>query len=98
MTKRNKTYKIDLSTIAVENDIIEQLIGKLNFPDLYTKSWHGFEEHLFYDSMKSMPEKLIVQGMNIFKKRYPDSARNLKKCFENYINDNPNRIVIFEDC
>lgn len=70
---------INVTEISSEEELISLILNEFNFPDLYGRSWKAMEEHLFYDSMRRVPEKLEVVGFNFLKGSCPKTASQFKQ-------------------
>ena len=53
---KTNLVSLNIQDIASEEQLFELLINEFEFPELYTRSWEGMKEHLFYDSMMKVPE------------------------------------------
>ena len=71
---KTNLVSLNIQDIASEEQLFELLINEFEFPELYTRSWEGMKEHLFYDSMMKVPENLIVSGFKAFQKNNPQTA------------------------
>ncbi len=88
---------IELSAPCVsESELIDSLIDQFGFPRLYESSWFGFREHLFYDPGIKTPKKLVVNGFSELMRNQAQVASMLRSCFDEYIEDNPDRTVAYE--
>lgn len=76
---RPRSLSLDVSDITSEKELFALILSQFNFPDLYESNWKGMNEHLFYDPMMRVPEKLEVNGFIDFEKAFPDIASQMKK-------------------
>ena len=95
--QRPKEITVDLSPCNDESSLFKHLWRKLDFPSLYAVSWHGLGENLFYDPDMRMPDILIVRGFDSVADVDPVSAKKLETALSDYLLDEPDRKVIYEE-
>ncbi len=79
---RSKLVSIDVSGAVTEEQIFTLIMNQFQFPDLYGRNWRGMDEHLFYDPMMKVPEKLSVIGMSSLEEKNPSIASRFKEWIE----------------
>ena len=79
-----KQLIINLNDINSEKELLEQLISQFNFPELYDKSWEGFEDHLFYDPMMRIPKTLLIKGISSLNENIPETSKKFKLWIEGF--------------
>lgn len=94
--QRPKEITVDLSACKDETSLFKCLWWKLDFPSLYTVSWHGLGENMFYDPEMRMPDVLKVRGFDSFADVDPLSAKKLEAAFSDYLLEDPDRKVLYE--
>ncbi len=78
---------LDVSHFEHEEQFIESLIKQFGFPNLYSISWLGFQEHLFYDPEARVPFLLKVKGIEDLRRKSPENAEKLETVFRELIID-----------
>jgi Barstar (barnase inhibitor) len=95
--QRPKEITVDLSACNDETSLFKHLWKKLDFPSLYTVSWDGLGENMFYDPDMRMPDIIIVRGFDSFADVDPVSAKKLETALSCYLLEEPNRKIIYEE-
>jgi hypothetical protein len=95
--KRPQSLTINVSEIKEENVLIQHLISSIGFPDLYEKSWSGFNEHLFYDPETKLPNLIIIEGINSLEQNLPNATKLLKQAFLDHAFTGESLMVVYKD-
>jgi hypothetical protein len=76
---RQQSLSLDVSGISSQEQLYTLILNQFKFPKLYERSWNGLDEHLFYDSMMRVPERLEVIGLSALEARNSKIALRFKK-------------------
>ena len=86
---------IDMSGIMDEETFHEYVSKKLNFPGHYGYNLDAFWDCITDENQSSMPHKLIVEGLAVFKDFLPKLHDGLVECLQDYQKKYPEREVVF---
>ena len=79
---RTPELKIRIESKMKMAEIHSLLASAFEFPDYYGKNWDAFEECLNDDNESNPPERLIVDGWDIFIKEHLNDAKIFWSCIE----------------
>ena len=94
---RAQSLTIDVSEFKEEQALIEYLINSFDFPNLYEKSWLGFNEHLFYDPEAKLPMLIIIEGIKSLENNLPEAAKKFKQAFLDHAHTGKSLMVVYKD-
>jgi len=79
---RTAELKIEIKS-GMEMDEIHSLLAfAFEFPDYYGKNWDAFDECLNDDEISNPPERLIIEGWDIFISEHLRDAKLFWSCIE----------------
>ncbi|STO08160.1 barstar family protein [Exiguobacterium aurantiacum] len=76
---------LDVSNIATETELHEQLKEQLQFPSHYGMNWDAFWDVITDEN--GLPDIVELYGWTEFEQRLPVAANTLAKCFLDYANE-----------
>ena len=82
--------ELDLSVVTQPDEIFDFLVERFGFPDLYGSGWYAMSEHVFYDPMNRIPEKVYVKNIDSLKALSPELHRG----FVQWLSEFPAGVIV----